>query len=103
MDQVMYVVSGKLTWVPFYLCILWLVYTRLGLRKLVLFALTVALLIACADQTATLAKEYLPKQRPTHFAAIMADVHTVNGYVGGPGRSRLMRRIVSAWPCSRRC
>ena len=47
-------------------------------------ALTVALLIACADQTATLAKEYLPKQRPTHFAAIMADVHTVNGYVGGP-------------------
>lgn len=84
MDQVMYVVSGKLTWVPFYLCILWLVYTRLGLRKLVLFALTVALLIACADQTATLAKEYLPKQRPTHFAPIMADVHTVNGYVGGP-------------------
>ena len=33
---------------------------------------------------ATLAKEYLPKSRPTHFEPIMADVHTVNGYVGGP-------------------
>lgn len=84
MDQIMYVVSGKLTWVPFYICILWLVYVRLGLRALVLFALAVPLLITCADQTASLAKEYLPKSRPSHFAPIMADVHTVNGYAGGP-------------------
>lgn len=83
-DQIMYVISGKLTWVPFYICILWLIYARLGLRKLVLFALAVPLLITFADQTATLAKEYLPKSRPTHFAPIMEDVHTVNGYVGGP-------------------
>ncbi len=83
MDQIMFVISGKLTWVPFYICILWLIYTRLGLRKLVLFALAVPLLVVCADQTATLAKEYLPKSRPTHFAPIMEQVHTVNGYVGG--------------------
>lgn len=83
MDQIMYVVSGKLTWIPFYICILWLIYTRLGLRMLVLFTLAIPLLITCTDQTATLAKEYLPKARPTHFAPIMADVHTVNGYLGG--------------------
>ena len=84
MDQIMYAISGKLIWIPFYVCILWLIYSRLGVRKLVLFALVVPLLILCADQTATLAKEYLPKSRPTHFEPIMADVHTVNGYVGGP-------------------
>lgn len=84
MDWFMYAVSGKLTWVPFYVCILWLVYSRLGLRKLVLFAIVVPLFVTCADQTASLAKEYLPKSRPTHFAPIMEEVHTVNGYVGGP-------------------
>lgn len=83
MDQIMYVVSGKLTWVPFYLIVLWLIYTRLGLRTLVLFAVAVPLLITCADQTASLAKEYLPKFRPTHYPPIEGQVHTVNGYVGG--------------------
>lgn len=84
MDWLMYTISGKYIWIPFYICILWIVYARLGLRMLILFVLFVPLLITCADQTATLAKTYLPKARPTHFEPIMAGVHTVNGYVGGP-------------------
>ncbi len=84
LDQVMYIISGKLTWIPFYVCVLWLIYARLGLRMLILFVLTVPLLITCADQTATLAKTYFPKARPSHFELIMDQVHTVNGYRGGP-------------------
>ncbi|MDE6499099.1 MAG: phosphatase PAP2 family protein [Rikenella sp.] len=83
MDWIMYAISGRFIWIPFYICILWIVYARLGLRMLILFVLFVPLLITCADQTATLAKTYLPKERPTHFEPIMAQVHTVNGYVGG--------------------
>lgn len=83
LDQFMYVVSGKLTWVPFYLFILWLIYARLGWRVLLMSIVTIALLITCTDQTATLAKTFLPKFRPTHYEPIAAHVHTVNGYVGG--------------------
>lgn len=84
MDAIMYTISGKWIWIPFYIWILWLVYSRLGLRMFVLFALTLPLLILCTDQTATWAKICFPKARPTHYEPIMALVHTVNGYVGGP-------------------
>lgn len=83
LDQCMYIVSGKLTWVPFYLLILWLIYARLGWKVLLMSIVTIALLITCTDQTATLAKTFLPKLRPTHYEPIAAQVHTVNGYVGG--------------------
>lgn len=83
LDQAMYIVSGKLTWIPFYLIILWIIYDRMGLKALLMSVVTIALLITCADQTATLAKTYLPKFRPTHYEPIAAQVHTVNGYVGG--------------------
>lgn len=83
LDQFMYTVSGKLIWIPFYLFILWLIYARMGWKILILSIITLALMVACADQTATLAKTYLPKFRPTHYEPIAAQVHTVNGYVGG--------------------
>lgn len=83
-DWLMYTLSGKFIWIPFYVWILWLIYSRLGWRMLVLFVVIVALLITCADQTATLAKTYFPKARPSHFEPIVADVHIVNGYRGGP-------------------
>lgn len=83
LDQIMFVISGKLTWVPLYAYILWIIYKREGLRRLIFFGITIALLITCADQTATLAKEHLSKFRPTHYPPIMDQVHTVNGYMGG--------------------
>lgn len=83
LDQIMYIVSGKLTWVPLYGLIVWLVYRAQGWRGALLFLVMAAMMVLCADQTASLAKTYLPKFRPTHYPHIEDLVHTVNGYRGG--------------------
>lgn len=82
-DFFFYWVSAKLTWVPFYAFLLWVVYKQLGLRTLIIFAVICAATIACADQTATLCKTYFPKLRPSHYEPLSGIVHTVYGYSGG--------------------
>ncbi len=84
LDFLMYWISAKLTWVPMYLLILWGVYRRYGFRKLLWFVVAVVLVILLADQTATLAKTYLPKLRPSHYEPLEGLLHTdVYGYRGG--------------------
>lgn len=82
-DWIMYLASGRLTWVPFYVFLLWVVYRGFGIRAAITFLVVCALMITCADQTASLCKTYLPKYRPTHYEALAGHVHTVNGYEGG--------------------
>lgn len=83
LDQVMYIVSGKFTWIPLYILLLWLVYRRSGWRGAALFLGLAAMMVLCADQSCTFAKNHFSKFRPTHYPPLEGLVHTVNGYVGG--------------------
>ncbi len=83
LDQVMYAISGRATWIPLYLLIAWQVYRHWGWRTLLFFLAAAGLMVLCADQTASLCKTHLSKLRPTHYPPIEGLVHTVNGYLGG--------------------
>lgn len=82
-DNVMYCISGKLTWIPLYAALLWFVCKQEGWKNLLGFIVIVALMVFVADQGAGLAKTYLPKFRPTHNADLQGLIHTVNDYRGG--------------------
>ncbi len=84
LDFLMYWISAKLTWAPLYLLLLYGVYRKFGLRKLLWFIGAVVLVIVLADQTATLAKTYLPKLRPSRYEPLEGLIHTnIYGYRGG--------------------
>lgn len=83
LDQIMFVISGKLTWVWLYGAVLWFVVRRFGWKFAAVYLMCCALMVLCADQTANIFKTYLPKFRPSHYPPIEGLVHTVNGYLGG--------------------
>lgn len=82
-DQVMWIVSGKLTWIPVYAAML--IYIIYRYRKTCwLPLLGVALVILLSDQIASgLIKPLTERLRPSHEPSLAGMVHIVNGYTGG--------------------
>lgn len=105
MDTVMWYASAKLTWVPLYAFVLWMVCRNYGWRKGLVWLVAAAVMVLFADQTCTFAKNFLPKFRPTHYLPLdpacfsdffkfsdlanpdvsfaVGGLHTVREYVGG--------------------
>lgn len=83
MDSLMWVFSQKLTWIPLYLLLLWMVWRRYGWRYALLVLVMVAAGVGLADQVSNFFKHNVPRFRPTHTPALEGLVHTVRGYVGG--------------------
>lgn len=82
-DTIMWYASAKLTWIPLYIGILWMVWRQFGVRKALIFLGVVALMILLVDQTATFCKNEFPKFRPTHYPPLEGLIHTVRDYQGG--------------------
>lgn len=82
-DTIMWWASSVAFWIPLYAFITWLVWRRFSWRGTIGFIVVAALMVLCADQTATLFKTFMPKLRPTHNPELTGILHTVNGYVGG--------------------
>ncbi len=85
LDQLMFAVSDKWIWVPFYVLIALIMFRQCTWRRAAL-ALTIAILtVAATDQScATLIRPAIGRLRPTApDNPISAFVHTVNGYRGG--------------------
>ena len=84
-DAVMYAITYRLTWFPFYgLLIYWL--ARRYRWKAVWRVLALILIIVLADQTASgMFKPYFARLRPCHEPALQALVHTVGGCGGSYG------------------
>jgi undecaprenyl-diphosphatase len=82
-DGIMWWISGKSTWWPFYLLIL----GYLGWKNkwhLVLMILFIALVITLADQTSVhLFKNVFQRLRPCHEPSLEGLVHLVNNKCGG--------------------
>jgi len=82
-DVVMYWSSNKLTWLPVYLLLIYLVVKHYR-RQSWIVVLFVALLIALTDQISVqLFKEIFHRLRPCHQPALEGLVHLVRGKCGG--------------------
>lgn len=83
LDQVMFFLSEKKVWIPFYLLLIYLVF-RVEKWRIWIFALTVAATIGLSDGfTSKFMKPYFERLRPSHNPEIQEEVHVVNAYRGG--------------------
>ncbi len=82
-DQLMWWVSGKTSWWPFYLAILIFIAWKRA-WQLVPLIVAIAALIVLADQSSVhLFKEVFQRFRPCHEPALQGMVHIVNNKCGG--------------------
>jgi undecaprenyl-diphosphatase len=81
-DQVMYIISGTVIWIPLYLAIL----VALGIkykRKFLVLVLMIIIAITLSDQGSVFFKNSVHRLRPCHEPALEGLVHLVKGRCGG--------------------
>ncbi len=85
LDPVMWVLTGKFTWIPLYALLLWWLYKRYQWREATVYLVAVVLTIVVADQVCGGAlRGYIGRLRPANLGnPISHMVHIVNGYRGG--------------------
>lgn len=82
-DVVMFNISKKFIWIPFYALLLALLIKEYKWKSLLLLVM-VALTITLSDQSSVhLFKNVFERLRPCHQPELMGMVHTVNGKCGG--------------------
>lgn len=84
-DSVMWCISGRWIWVPFYAVLAYLLFRRMSWKRASLCLVTIELIILAADQTcATLIRPEIGRLRPANLNNPLSSfVHVVNGYRGG--------------------
>ena len=76
-------ITNKLSAIPLYFMLLYLLYKEFGLKKTAIAVLFVILLIALSDQTSNLFKFGFKRLRPCHDESIMPMVRLVKSRCGG--------------------
>ncbi len=83
LDPIMTFISGKITWAPFYLILLFLVIKKYK-KQSILVLIGVVILIVCSDQISSgIFKPIFERPRPCHNEAIKDLVYLPNGHCGG--------------------
>ena len=84
-DSVMWCISGRWVWVPFYAVLAYLLFRRMSWKRASICLVTIGLIILAADQTcATLIRPEIGRLRPANLNNPLSSfVHIVNGYRGG--------------------
>lgn len=83
LDQFMWIISGKLTWIPLYAILLLILWKKSG-KNWWIMIIGIALAIALADSISVHCfKDVIQRYRPTRNLEIGNLIHTVNGYRGG--------------------
>lgn len=83
LDPIMTFISGKITWAPFYLILLFLVIKKYK-KQSILILIGVVILIVCSDQISSgIFKPIFERPRPCHNEAIKDLVYLPNGHCGG--------------------
>lgn len=89
LDTLFWLFSGKLTWIPLYLLLLFFVWKYFGFRKMILFLVIVGTTIALVDFTSVvLFKDTFQRYRPSHHLELSKQLYfhvAANGdvYKGG--------------------
>lgn len=83
LDGVMYAISGKFTWVPLYISVLYVIVKQWK-KEALWVVLSVAVCILISDQVASgVIKNLVHRLRPSHLSSLNGMVHLVKGYTGG--------------------
>lgn len=84
-DSFMWIFSGKLTWVPMYATILYILCKNFNIYVSLLTVVAIALTITYADQIcATLIRPWVERMRPSNLNNPLSEfIHIVNGKRGG--------------------
>ena len=83
LDPVMTFISGKITWAPFYLVLLFLIIKNYR-KKSIVIIIGIILLIICSDQiSSSVFKPIFERPRPCHNETIKDLVYLPNGHCGG--------------------
>ena len=84
-DAVMWCISGRWIWVPFYIVLTYMLFRRFSWKRATLCLLTIGLITLAADQTcASLIRPEVCRLRPANLNNPLSHlVHVVNGYRGG--------------------
>lgn len=84
-DSVMWCISGRWIWVPFYAVLAYLLFRRMSWKRASICLVTIGLIILTADQTcASLIRPEIGRLRPANLNNPLSSfVHVVNGYRGG--------------------
>ncbi|MCE5204636.1 MAG: phosphatase PAP2 family protein [Porphyromonadaceae bacterium] len=84
LDNVMWMLSGRLVWIPLFLLIIFLFFYKSHWKEGLLVTLFFILLFAACDQLASaFFKPLFERFRPTHHPDFKDLVDIVNGYRGG--------------------
>lgn len=76
LDEVMWIISGKYTWVPLYLFLTFLAYRKLSLKVFVFFMIGVFIAIGLSDLISVeLFKENIQRYRPSHHIGMKDHLH----------------------------
>jgi undecaprenyl-diphosphatase len=76
LDELMWVISQRATWIPLYLILFILAYKRLNKKQLIVFALCAILAVAIADLVSVhLFKNVFLRYRPSHNALLTEQLH----------------------------
>ncbi len=82
LDRVMWGLSTRTVWIPFYVLIVWLLAAKYGKRVWIPLVL-VPVLVVLTDQGSNLIKNLVERPRPCHEPALEGMVHIVRGRCGG--------------------
>jgi undecaprenyl-diphosphatase len=89
LDELMWIVSGRITWIPLYVFLIYLAIRQSGWKFGLIYLMCVALAVVLADLISTQGmKEVIQRYRPSHNLAIKDQLHYYQlgwgeYYVGG--------------------
>ena len=82
LDAIMITISGRLTWVPLYAVILWLLHKQFGWKTTGFFLVFIVLNLVLSDQISVFMKNYFLRLRPCHTEGLIKSVHLADGCGG---------------------
>ncbi|MCO4814486.1 MAG: phosphatase PAP2 family protein [Flavobacteriales bacterium] len=76
LDKLMWIISGKFTWLPFYLLLIYLLWQKTNTRQAILFLFSAILVVAIVDLSSVhLFKNVFERYRPSHNLGLTNILH----------------------------
>lgn len=83
-DNLMWIISGRLTWLPLYALLIVMLFWRFGWRRALFFCLALVAAAGLSDWISSgVIKHAVCRFRPTHEPALEGHLHIVRDYLGG--------------------
>ena len=82
LDVVMQAISGRLTWIPLYLLLVFLLFRSVSLKSFLFVLGAVVITIVLRDQVSVFMKNSIGRYRPCHNLLIQGSLHLTHGCGG---------------------